>query len=261
MHLSNIKKVFFSITQLCTNPGKSLSWVRRGGLLEDRVVIDESYWFLGTLPRKPLSVYFPHTKEVSVIIPRTFDRTFGTSITVTEAVTLAALVRNQNPKKILEIGTFDGNTALLFATNQHEEGRIVTVDLPPDFDPKKDQATLKHAQVKVNVTPRAFVARQYQESAETKKITQVYGDSASLDWSQFGGPFEFIFIDGCHKAVYVRSDTENAMSHLAQNGLLVWHDYGVIPDVTSVVDAFAKTHPELKMFVPEGTRLAVGIRQ
>lgn len=261
MNLSGVKKTLFSVMQLCMHPGKSLSWVRRGSLLKDRVVIDESYWFQGLLVRKPLNEYFPNTKEVSVAIPRAFDRTFGTSITVAEAAALAAIVRSYVPKKILEIGTFDGNTALLFATNLDEAGKVVTIDLPPDFDPRKDQTTLKHAEVKVNVTPRAFVARQYRESAEIKKITQVYGDSASLDWNQFGGPFELIFIDGCHKAVYVRSDTENAMSQLAQNGIIIWHDYGVIPDVTLVVDAFAAAHPEFHMFVPEGTRLAVGTRR
>jgi hypothetical protein len=45
-----------------------------------------------------------------------------------------------------------------------------------------------------------------------------------LAWAQLrssstlGGPFNLIFIDGSHTEAYVRSDSENAVKHLAPRG-------------------------------------------
>ncbi len=261
MNASQFKKIIFSLTRLITSPLRSLSWVRRGHLLVDRSIIDTTYWFQGNLLRRSLIDVVPETKKAEVILPRAFDRTFGTSITTHEACALAAIVRALHPAKVLEIGTFDGNTTLLFAANLEGDGSVATVDLPPDFDSKRDRGKLGHDGVKINLTPRTLVAGQYREDPRAQKITQIFGDSASLDWKTFGGPFNLIFIDGCHTEIYVRTDSQNAVSVIAPGGAIVWHDYGVIPDVSRAVDAFALEHPEFTMCVIEGTRLALGIRK
>ena len=46
---------------------------------------------------------------------------------------LAWQVEGENARKIIEIGTFDGNTALNIAANTPDEARIFTVDLPKDW--------------------------------------------------------------------------------------------------------------------------------
>ena len=259
MKVSSITKIMQAIAYGCTHIGESLSWVRRGGLLKDREVIRQSYWILGALPRKSIVDIAPETRTAEVVIPRAFDRTFRTSITITEATALAALTRARNVKKILEIGTFDGNTALLFACNSTPDGTVVTVDLPQDFDPVKNQASLAHASVHVNVTPREMLAIQYQNAEVASRIKQVYGDSATLDWGTFGGPFDLIFIDGCHHEAYVRSDSLNALKHVAKGGIIVWHDYAEIPDVSTVVDEIMQTNPDVQAFLIEGTRLAIAV--
>ena len=260
MFTSSLSKIGVALKYLCTRPLLSLSWVRRGGLLTDRTVVAQTYWFGGRLTRTPLVDMVPNAREAAITVPRAYDRTFRTSITITEACTLATLVRARGARRVLEIGTFDGNTALLFGHNLPEDGKVVTVDLPPDFDPKKDQSSLGHAEVKINLTPRELVARQYRNDPAASKIQQVYGDSATLNWRSFGAPFDLIFIDGCHKEAYVTSDTENAFSVLAPRGVIVWHDYGEIPDVSRVVDRAVSAHPEYAWHVVEGTRLAIAMK-
>lgn len=256
-----LHNILFLVRTLCTHPIQSASWILRGGRLTDKSIVRQTYWYRGELPRIPLADLFTEAKETTAVLPRTYDRSFRTSITLDEACALATLVQCGDRERILEIGTFDGNTTLLLATNASNESSIVTVDLPPDFDPKKDQSSLGHAESKINLTPRNILASQYQNSPFAQKITQVYGDSATLDWSTLGGPFDLIFIDGCHTEVYVRSDSESAFKTLAPQGLIVWHDYGEISDVTLVVDECARIHTDFAFSVIENTRLAIAIRK
>jgi hypothetical protein len=70
-----------------------------------------------------------------------------------------------------------------------------------------------------------------------------------------------IFIDGCHTEKYVESDTRNALQQLAPGGIIVWHDYGMVPEVSKVVDRFACESGQMKFAALEGTRLAIGIHK
>ena len=81
------------------------------------------------------------------------------------------------------------------------------------------------------------------------------GDSAAVDWKELRPPFDMIFIDGCHFRDYVKADTENAIRNIRPGGVIVWHDYGDIKDVSQVVDEAAK---DITIKVVRGTRLAVG---
>jgi predicted O-methyltransferase YrrM len=258
MESSFLQKSWFGLVKAITSPRLSLSWLVRGHLARDGVFVSQTYWFRGALPRLSLAEILPQVEEVELVVPRAFDRKTGISATVEEACHLAAIARRTHPRKVLEIGTYDGNTALLLAANT--TGSVVTVDLPPDFS-LSDQSTLAYADVELNLTHRSHLGRQYKSHELSRRIRQVYGDSAQIDWSALGGPFDLIFIDGCHAESYVRSDSRNALEHLAPGGVIVWHDYGMSGDVSRVVDEIAGSTPTMKIFAIEGTRLAVGLTQ
>jgi predicted O-methyltransferase YrrM len=260
MNESKFSKLTTALGGIVGHPRKSASWVWRGSLAKDRTFVTQTYWFTGALPRVPLAEVLPVTRRVEVSIPNAFERKFGTSISVEEACHLGAIARSLPARKVLEIGTYDGNSALVLATNSHPESVVVTVDLPPDWDPIKDQSALAFAAEPINLTDRGQLGRQIREHPAAARVKQVFGDSGSLDWSNFGGPFDLIFIDGCHTEKYVESDTRNAMRQLAPGGIIVWHDYGMIPDVSAVVDRFARQQGDLKFAALEGTRLAMAIR-
>jgi hypothetical protein len=181
-----------------------------------------------------------------------------TSITAEELCCLLIVAKAVQAKKVLEIGTWDGNTSVNFAANI--DGNVVTVDLPPDFDGDQHKAALTYPNADLYVTDRAQLGRQFHGHSLGPRIHQVYGDSAKIDWSTLGSPFDLIFIDGCHDFEYVASDTANARKHIAPGGAVVWHDYGMLWDVSRVVDLTAHSANELKVHAIEGTRLAVGFR-
>jgi|SRR5882724_6608746 len=259
MYNSLNNKVLFGLMKAITYPRSSLSWVRRGHLAKDRVFVSQTYWFTGTLPRVPLTTILPGVEDVEVHVPRAFDRKSGTSINVDEACHLGAIAKCIKAGKALEIGTYDGNTALILAANLAPEGDVVTVDLPPSFDPQ-NQDSLIYPDIELNLTPRDQLGRQYQGHRLSARIRQVYGDSAKLDWNAFGGPFDLIFIDGCHSEAYVRSDSQNALKQLSPGGVIVWHDYCTYPDVSKIVDQLAREIAGMRVFALEGTRLAIGLR-
>ncbi len=206
----------------------------------------------GRAPRVTLVEAFPGIASVDVSVLRAFDRSIETSLTPHEALALSAIVRFTNPKRVLEIGTFDGNTTLNLAANAPPDAVITTVDLPPNWT---GALTYEVPHALDNFTGPASAAAQFRNTAYATRIKQVYGDSAAIDWARLGGPFDLIFIDGGHSYEYVRSDTTNAFACLAEGGLVIWHDYGMIDDVSRAVDELDGT---ASVFAIRGTRLAVG---
>lgn len=258
MESSFVRKGIFAVVKAITSPRTTVSWVFRGHLAKDQLLVSQSYWFTGTLPRVPLNKIFPGIEEAEVLLPRAFDRRSGTSISVEEACHLGAIAKHIRAHKVLEIGTYDGNTALVLAANVGAHGEVVTVDLPPDFA-VTDRDSLVYSDGEFNLTPRNELGRQSRGHILSTRIHQVYGDSGQLSWCGLGGPFDLVFIDGCHTEEYVRSDSENAIKHLSPGGVILWHDYGMIPAVSKVVDQLAAVSTSMKIFVAEGTRLAVGL--
>ena len=262
MESSSFRKSLFGLTKAITSPRSSLSWLVRGHLAKDNIFVTQTYWFTGTLPRVPLTEVLPGIREAEVVLPRAFDRksaaSISASITVEEACHLGAIAKCMETAKALEIGTSDGNTAMVLAANIAAGGEVVTVDLAPDFAMAK-QASLIYPDVELNLTERDQLGRQYRGHRLSARIRQLYGDSAALDWNSFGGPFDLIFIDGCHSEAYVRSDSQNALKHLTTGGVIVWHDYGMISGVSNEVDRLARDITTIKVLALEGTRLAIAL--
>jgi predicted O-methyltransferase YrrM len=212
-------------------------------------------WSYGKLKRQPVAEIFPGIEKVSITVHRSFDRNITTSIDTQELMVLCGIIKLRNSKNILEIGTFNGNTALNMAVNAAAEAKITTLDLPENWDGKYK---IEVPGLYVNVTDRKTVGAHYREHPEqAAKITQVYGDSAGLDWKTLQGPFDLVFIDGNHHYKYVMSDTEHALQHLSLKGIMVWHDYGMIEDVSKAVDSF---EGKLQLYAVRGTRIAIGIK-
>lgn len=209
-------------------------------------------WTFGKIPRMQLTDVFPEIRSAEVRLLRAFDRNPYGSASVLETVTLAAIVRHIDARQVLEIGTLDGNTTLALAANTADDAVITTVDLPADWG----------GNMHLNVPPRFLdaanpgrVGWQARDSALAGKVRQILCDSATLDWGTLGGPFDMILIDGCHYYSYVKSDTANAVRQLAPNGIIVWHGYGMIEDVSRAVDEWAQ---EMKVVAISGTELALG---
>lgn len=212
-------------------------------------------WSYGDIPRVPLSKVLPAISSINEIkILNVFNRVEDLSIDVNELSILNSIVKSLDPARILEIGTWDGNTALNLAANIQADGYVVTLDLPPD---SKGDLQLNIPHMLNNLTDRTLVGSQFKNTSFEPKIKQKFGDSATINWNELGGPFDLIFIDGCHAFNYVKSDTENSLRVLREGGSLLWHDYGMIKDVSDYLDKISKIIP---IQVIKGTRIAASIK-
>lgn len=211
-------------------------------------------WTFGKAPRVALTRLFPGIEATEVTVLRAFDRGSEAALTATEITTLGAITRHRQPQSILEIGTFEGNTTLNLAANAPPDARVTTVDLPPDWN---GELAMGVPDFMVNVTARSTVGRQFAGTEYSQGINQVFADSATLDWGELPGPFDLIFIDGCHFYDYVRADTEGALRSVASDGVIIWHDYGIIEDVSRAVDEAGK---QIDVKAIRGTRLAIGFQ-
>jgi hypothetical protein len=152
-----------------------------------------------------------------------------------EALALLSILVAENPREALEIGTFMGHTTKAMAENL-PHSIIHTVDLPPDFslehDPKggppKDD---------FHLIGRRIVGREFKGQAVEQRIRQHFGDSAVIDFKEFGKP-AFFFVDGAHTYEYCKQDSEKCLALGGGAGTFMWHD----------VD---QTHPGVVKFILE----------
>lgn len=115
-----------------------------------------------------------------------------------EGAFLKMLVRITCAKRILEIGTFTGYSALAMSEGLLDNGEIITLDI----DPKATE-----------------IAKNYwAKSPHGKKIKLLLGD-ALKSLKTFQGPFDLVFIDA-HKPDYIKY-WEECMPKVKKGGLFV----------------------------------------
>ena len=141
-----------------------------------------------------------------------------TAISPAELAYICSLVKAQNPRLVVEIGTYRGFTTLHLSHNTADSCQIFTVDLPPESAKDAPDYSDSHLVKACGAVPRVF--------GNDPKITQILQDSTTIQWENFlNAPIDFAFIDGSHLYEHVRKDTEGVMKALAPKGLVVWHDY------------------------------------
>ncbi len=146
------------------------------------------------------------------------------NISLAEITVMSKLVKRHNPNRLFEIGTFDGRTTLNLAANASAEAEVYTLDLPKDKLSVTDLPleTGEEKYVDQEVSGLRFLGTDCEQ-----KITQLYGDSATFDFSPFFNTVDFIFIDGSHSYEYVLNDSKRALELLRDGqGVILWHDYG-----------------------------------
>lgn len=156
--------------------------------------------------------------EVQLHVWRPAD-TYG-SLTGPEVIALCHVAASLRPTKILEIGTFRGDSTLNLALNA-PLAEVHTLDLPADTDAPETHFVNNDADV---IRRRGSLA--YLGRLEQTRIHQHRGDSATFDFSQVGTGVGLCIIDGAHSIEYVRSDTARVLPLMMEGGVIMWHDYG-----------------------------------
>lgn len=162
-------------------------------------------------------------------IPALYDAVVEAYIDDPQRAIIAALVRSLGCDTFFEIGTSLGRTTWTVA--HHNPGvRIWTLDVPPTEE--VDQTALSlGADDRTYFRPVQRCGEAFRGEPESERITQLWGDSATFDYSPYQGKMDFVYVDGAHSYEYVSNDSQRALEMLAPDGTIVWDDYVTGPGV------------------------------
>lgn len=166
-------------------------------------------------------------------------------VTMVELSVIASLVRGKGPKHIFEIGTFDGRTTLNICLNA-PGAEIHTIDLPagsPGAPEGKKPGQL------------------IRDRIERGEIKQLFGNTLEFDFSPWFGTQDLVFVDAGHGYENAFADSKTALQLVqGREGIVVWHDYAVMPGVTQAVEELMHTvESEVDFCWVKGTSLAMMI--
>lgn len=136
----------------------------------------------------------------------------------------------------LEVGTFNGSTTLQLAANLPPQGKVYTVDIPPDQEGEFDDTVSRSDRRLIAKGEASRIGSKYRGTPYEPKIVQLLGDSATLDYTPYFSALDFLYIDGGHSYEQVRADTERLLPLVRKGGVAFWHDYkpgcvGVLRDL------------------------------
>lgn len=202
------------------------------------------------LPKVALSALVPDDSPIQINDPTGRDG----NVSTLELVSIIKLIKKHHPQRLFEMGTFDGRTTLNMALNSGDDSDIFTLDLP--------KSSSDSAKLHLEVSDRKYINKdisgeKYLGTEYVSKITQLYGDSATYDFTPFFNTMDFIFVDAAHSYEYVLNDSKIALKMLREGkGIILWHDYGVWNGVTKALNQLKST-PEFRHLKRiEGTTLA-----
>jgi len=122
---------------------------------------------------------------------------------------LAREVKNIEPRVVLEIGTYEGGTALIWAQLASE--LVVTCDINPPG-------------------PRGELIQAFPPPGSSCRVSILTGDSHSDNFVKLvarelgGKQVDFLFIDGDHREAGVKADYRNYRPFVRKGGLIAFHD-------------------------------------
>lgn len=176
------------------------------------------------IPEKKLCEIFSDKIEKGTITLRNFLGIWG-NLSVESVAKICLICRWLQPNVVFEIGTFTGMTTYQMALNT-TNCRIYTLDLPSNTDTQNtlseiDQKLTTHFDGRLGTKTGCY----FHDTFEQHKIKQLWGDSATFDFSEFYEKVDLIFIDAAHDYENKKSDTENALKMLKRGGVIVWDNY------------------------------------
>jgi predicted O-methyltransferase YrrM len=205
------------------------------------------------LPQKTAAALFP--QEMGLELHHIIGQ--DGNVSVIELAILAKAAKMLQPAEIFEIGTFDGRTTFNLAVNA-PQARVYTLDLPPT---QADQTALSVESIERKYIEKPESGMCFRGTKQAEKIEQLWGDSATFDFTPYEGRCDLIFVDGSHAYEYVLNDARIAQRLLSRRGgIIFFHDYGTRwwAGVTRALEELQKTNPfyhDLTWI--EGTSLAM----
>lgn len=144
-----------------------------------------------------------------------------------------ALRRVTPPAQIVEVGSYQGRSTVVLAHVARAHGEGVCVYAVDPHTGEMELAQVSPGSARPLNTFDAFVSNVTRFGLG-EQVVPVRQYSFEVDWAQ---PIAFLFIDGLHDQRNVSRDFEHFFPHLANGGLVAFHDYeSGWPGVRVVVD-------------------------
>jgi predicted O-methyltransferase YrrM len=175
----------------------------------------------GDLPQRCVWDALGTTSDIPVVLhPVALKHWFNqVSSYQADIIALSMLCRLIKPKKIFEIGTLYGSSALQMALNA-PEAEVFTLDL-------EGPAHLSTTEIDRRLVAEGQKKRLvFAGMPEEQRIKALTGDSAIFDFGPFENSIDLFYIDGAHSYEYVKNDTMKALRCVREGGIIAWHDYG-----------------------------------
>jgi predicted O-methyltransferase YrrM len=172
---------------------------------------------------------------------------------IDELAYMALITKYIAPKRIFEIGTFRGRTALNFARNSPPDCIVYTLDLPPDG---RVDARLATNAADERIISKSETGIDYRGKPDAEKIRQLFGDSTKFDFTPYIESMDLVLVDGAHHYDAVVSDTRNALRMVRPGGWILWHDFANYGDYNDVTRAVLERLPGDQVIQIDQTQLA-----
>lgn len=204
------------------------------------------------VPKVPFSGIAPDDTLVRMHEPTVIEG----NVSVLELLAVNRLMRVHQPRRVFEIGTFDGRTTLNIASNCGTDAEVFTLDLPKSQIKK---AKLPLDDLARKLTDKETSGLRFRGTPYGRQIHQLYGDSATFEFRPYHNTIDAVFVDGAHSYEYVKNDTEQALNLLRNGrGMILWHDYAGAPGVTRALnELYASGGAFADMRHIEGTALVL----
>jgi predicted O-methyltransferase YrrM len=194
----------------------------------------------------------PDLKDGTIILEHM--KGAGIFTPIDELAYMALVTKYLAPKRVFEIGTFRGRTALNFARNSPSDCVVYTLDLPPD---DRLDARLATNAADERIISQSETGIDYRGKPGAEKIRQLFGDSTKFDFTPYYQTIDLVLVDGAHHHAAVVSDTENALRMVRPGGWILWHDFANYGDYNDVTRAVLERLPGDQVIQIDQTQLAV----
>lgn len=205
-------------------------------------------------PCRPIFDLLPKADRVRATLEHIPSDVIGTPLEQLSA--LALFARASNAKRIFEIGTFRGRTALNFALNVPEDGRVFTMDLPPSDDTRGDASDRTNTS-DATIISESTTGSDYRGSDVESRIEQIFGDSSIFDFSPYYDSIDLVYVDGAHHYDAVVRDSEEAIKMVRPGGYVLWDEFCNFGDYADVTRAVLDVVPKGQVSHVEKTQLGV----
>ena len=131
---------------------------------------------------------------------------------------------------------------------------VFTLDLPPAG---AASASGEVGAADLKLIHKAAPGEAYQGKDGAEKITQLFGDSTTFDFSPYSRSVDIVFVDGAHHYEAARSDSMNALQMVRPGGVVIWHDFANYGDYNDVTRAVLATVPGDQVIEVDNSQLAL----